>query len=157
MLLTFFLFINQSRICDIFLAAYGLYRDIWAPVIEAGLNIGLSIGLGYVWGISGILTGVIISLIIIVVIWKPFFLFRSAFAVSPVYYFRRYLKIIGIITVSLAIFYMFDRWFAVKHIHHEGALLGFRLIFYATCSLSLFLFFEKKTAGVFCRMINRGP
>lgn len=47
-------FITLSRTNDAFLFAYGLYQDIWAPMIEATLNLGLSILLGYYWGLTGI-------------------------------------------------------------------------------------------------------
>lgn len=72
-------FINLTRTNDAFLAAYGLYKDVWAPVTEAILNLGCSILLGYFFGIVGILVGVLISLLIIVCGWKPYFLFRDGF------------------------------------------------------------------------------
>lgn len=69
------LFIRLNRYTvDTFIAAYGLYSDIWAPIVETILNIGLSIVLGYVWGLNGVLIGVMISQIVIIVIWKPYFL-----------------------------------------------------------------------------------
>ena len=71
------LFINLSRsTVDQFLNAYGLFSDVWAPIVEATLNIGLSITLGIFFGINGILCGVLISLIVIILGWKPLFLFR---------------------------------------------------------------------------------
>lgn len=79
---TFFLiilisFINMTRICDNFIQAYGLFSDIWAPIIESILNIGFSILLGSIYGLQGILIGVIISLIVVVLGWKPYFLLSS--------------------------------------------------------------------------------
>lgn len=79
-------FINCSRNCDAFLSAHGLFSDIWAPMTEATLNIGLSILLGYYWGLHGILLGTLISLWVIVCIWKPIFLYRSGFHISPINY-----------------------------------------------------------------------
>lgn len=75
-LLLIIAFINLTRINDVFLAAYGLYQDTWAPITEAVLNLGLSILLGYYWGIIGVLWGILISLLIIVCGWKPFFLYK---------------------------------------------------------------------------------
>ena len=75
--LALILFIQISRTNDTFLYAYGLFQDIWAPVVEATLNIGLSILLGYFFGLEGILSGVLISLIVIVGIWKPYFLYKK--------------------------------------------------------------------------------
>lgn len=66
-------FINLARTNETFLFAYGLFQDVWAPMMEAALNLGLSVVLGYFWGLSGILSGVIISLLLIVCGWKPIF------------------------------------------------------------------------------------
>ena len=72
-------FIGLSRTNDAFISAYGLYQDIWAPVVEASLNLGLSILLGYYYGLTGILSGVLISLLLIVYSWKPYFLYKKGF------------------------------------------------------------------------------
>lgn len=72
---------------DNYLNAYGLYKDIWAPLAEAGLNIGFSILLGYFWGLNGIIIGILISQISIISIWKPFFLFRDGFCIHAMNYF----------------------------------------------------------------------
>lgn len=71
-------FIQLTRV-DAFISAYGLYQDIWAPVIEVLLNLSLSILLGYYYGLAGILAGVLISLVVIVEIWKPYFLYQCGF------------------------------------------------------------------------------
>jgi len=77
-LISITLFINISRnTVDIFINGYGLFHDIWAPVVEAILNIGLSILLGYMFGLSGILSGVLMSLVIVVLLWKPYFLYKN--------------------------------------------------------------------------------
>lgn len=72
---------------DNYLSAYGLYKDIWAPLAEAGLNIGFSILLGYWGGLNGIIIGILISQIAIISIWKPFFLFRDGFSIHAKKYF----------------------------------------------------------------------
>lgn len=73
-LMTFIMFINLTRLTvDSFLNAYGLFEDIFAPIIETILNIGLSILLGYLFGINGILLAVLISLVVIILGWKPYF------------------------------------------------------------------------------------
>ena len=58
---TFFRFI--SYLCfycndsydDSFIVAYGLFQDVYAPVVEAILNLGLSVVLGYYYGLAGII------------------------------------------------------------------------------------------------------
>lgn len=86
-------FIGLSRTNDTFLAAYGLFQDVWAPVTEAILNLGLSILLGYYYGLTGILSGVLISLLVIVCIWKPFFLYKCGFKENIGEYIIRLLSI----------------------------------------------------------------
>lgn len=64
---------------DNFLNAFGLYKDVWAPLTEASLNIGFSVLLGYLWGLNGIIIGILISQIAIISLWKPYFLFKEGF------------------------------------------------------------------------------
>lgn len=85
-------FIQLSRTNDTFLNAYGLFQDVWAPVVEALLNLGLSVLLGYYYGLTGILMGVLISLLIIVGFWKPYFLYWKGFKESVWEYILLYLK-----------------------------------------------------------------
>lgn len=99
-LIVFNFYINAHRsVVDSFINAYGLFKDVWAPIIEAILNIGCSVILGYFWGLNGILTGVIISLLIIVFTWKPFFLFKYAFNYPTSWYFKLYVKHIGVFLI----------------------------------------------------------
>lgn len=93
-------FVQQTRTSDTFLAAYGLFQDIWAPVAEAGLNLGLSVLLGYFFGLTGILIGVLISQLIVVCTWKPYFLYKYGFKESCLEYFVRvskYILLLGVI------------------------------------------------------------
>ena len=78
LLMTVILFVNLSRTTvDAYINAYGLFGDIWAPIVEASLNVGLSIILGYYFGLHGVLSGVLISLLLVVFCWKPYYLFRK--------------------------------------------------------------------------------
>ena len=74
---------------DSFINAKGMFQDIWAPMVEAALNIGLSILFGHWWGLEGIILGVTTSLVLIIEIWKPVFLFKFGFNESPLPYFVR--------------------------------------------------------------------
>lgn len=106
-------FINLMRTADAFLSAYGLFRDVWAPVVEASLNLGLSILLGYYFGLTGILSGVLISLIIIVNSWKPYFLYRNGFRESVWEYVWLYTKKLLLLLLPFAV----SVWIATHHIH----------------------------------------
>lgn len=85
-------FIQMSRTCDIFLSAYGLFQDIWAPIAESISSVVLSILLGYLWGMTGIFIGVLISQLVIVNSWKPYFLYKNAFRVNISEYVKLYTK-----------------------------------------------------------------
>ncbi|KGL56219.1 sugar transporter [Porphyromonas gulae] len=93
-------FASITRISDDFLSAYGLFRDIWAPITEAALNLGLSILLGLFFSLSGILSGVLISLILIVHIWKPYFLCRNGLSIPVRKYYLKYLFYCAVILLS---------------------------------------------------------
>ena len=45
-LLLIYTFIVCTRISDLFIAAYGMYQDVWAPIVETIINIGGSVILG---------------------------------------------------------------------------------------------------------------
>lgn len=77
-LLIIILYINTMRnVVDSFINAYGLFQDIWAPIVEATLNIGGAIVLGYYYGLNGVLFGILLSLFLVIFCWKPYFLFRA--------------------------------------------------------------------------------
>lgn len=67
---------------DNYIYAFGMFRDIWAPITELILNIGLSVGFGALWGLNGILLGVFISIALIGGVWKPYFLFSQGLGAS---------------------------------------------------------------------------
>ena len=88
LLLVVLLFIFLQRLTvDAFINAYGLFSDIYAPIVEVALNLSLSIIGGNFWGLNGIIGGVVISQIIIILIWKPYFLFHN----KLIGYYPRYL------------------------------------------------------------------
>lgn len=92
-IITILLFINLFRqTVENYLQALGQFQDIAAPVIEMSLNVGLSIWLGYYYGMNGILMGVGISLLIIVLLWKPYFLFKSGLKIKYSIYAKLFIK-----------------------------------------------------------------
>ncbi len=92
LMISIFYVANTRQVVDTFIGAYGLFRDIWAPVAESVLNLGLSIALGSIYGLNGILTGVLVSQIVIILLWKPYFLFRSGMKEPLGLYVGLYLK-----------------------------------------------------------------
>lgn len=103
-LIIILLFLNQVRaVVDSYCYAYGLFWDIWAPLVEAGINIGLSITLGARWGLNGILTGVAASQIIMIYGWRPFLLFHWGLKESVSYYWKIFIKHLIMLILSFGI------------------------------------------------------
>ena len=93
-------FIQLTRTNDAFLSAYGLFKDVWAPIAEASLNLGLSMLLGYYYGLTGILSGVLISLLLIAYSWKPYFLYKHGFKDNIWEYVWHYTKYLSLLLLA---------------------------------------------------------
>lgn len=106
LLMVAILFIQLSRTTvDAYINAYGLFSDVFAPVLEASINVGLSILLGYFFGLNGVLLGVLISLLIIVFCWKPYFLFRKGLRLPLRIYVVLYIKYLVAATACITLIY----------------------------------------------------
>lgn len=116
---------------DVFLYAFGLYKDIGAPIVEAALNIGLSVLFGYYWGLPGIMAGVFVSLFIVVFLWKPFFLFREKMSQRPAVYFRRAALHLSLIAVSILVTYYLKNLLPIDPIasYAQWLLYGLYIVF----------------------------
>ena len=139
-------FINMTRTNDTFLAAYGLFQDVWAPLTEAGLNLALSILLGYFYGLIGILFGVLISMLLIVCGWKPFFLYKCGFHEGVGEYVVGYLKYVILIIISfVCISALTDHLFVLPiYSYATWGWLVFRVLsFYTLSSFLLFAIVDK--------------
>ena len=98
--LTLYAFIRLARsFIDSFLVGYGLFGDVYAPIIESVMTITLSIILGKYFGLFGIILGSAISLFIMVIGWKAYFLFSRGFSVSI----DLYIKKLVILSITLLI------------------------------------------------------
>lgn len=105
-LMVAFIFIRINRFAvDAFINGYGLFRDTWAPIAEAVVNISLSIIGGCMWGLNGILLGCMSGTSFIILIWKPCFLFRNGFKTGVSLYYRQYAKCLLVFAASSAIVY----------------------------------------------------
>ncbi len=136
-LIVLFVFIGITRSCDTFTTAYGLFDDVWAPVVESVLNISASILLGHYWGLPGIISGVIISLVSIVMIWKPYYLFSRAFHLSVWEYWRNYLKypIISWLMLGMSFLFVFP---TIGDINSFTSLFGKAVIYTSLFALLAF-------------------
>ncbi len=60
-----------------YLHAHGLYGDVWAMWTEMGINVSLIFIAGSYIGIEGLLIAKITSTTLILVLWKPYYLFKE--------------------------------------------------------------------------------
>ena len=107
-------FIQMSRTCDSFLWAYGMFKDVYASLIEVFLNVLLSIIFGYFWSLSGIFLGILISQIIIVNSWKAYFLFKTCFEENVGEYIVEYTKKIFLLITGFLMMYLFFKNYQVN-------------------------------------------
>jgi hypothetical protein len=83
LLLCILRYFNASRvIVEVYNHAHGLFADVWAAWTELAINVAITLIAGYFWGISGILLGKVISVGLLVVLWKPYYLFKSGLHMS---------------------------------------------------------------------------
>lgn len=144
-LIAIIFFLNTARnVVDSYISAYGLFQDIYAPIIEASVNIGFSILLGYLYGLPGILGGVVISLLLVVFLWKPYFLFSRGLKEPLSLYVKMYLKHLIIYGISFMICYFLSSLFNIDAdssytMFIFAAIVNFMIIF-SIESVLLYLF-----------------
>lgn len=96
------LYIQISRgTVDRFKDGFGIYWDKGAPIVESIINLFTSIILANKLGIIGIFIGTIVSNMSIILVWKPYILFKQGFNKSII----EFLKIsVGIYIRNIIIF-----------------------------------------------------
>lgn len=142
MVLTFYVRCRKTTV-DVYLNAYGLFNDIWAPITETCLNIGLSILFGYFWGLNGILAGVLASLVIIHSCWKPYFLFSRGLHVSIMTYIQIYVRHIFVAAVVTGV----ALWiFSLIRLPENGHFTGFLL----RAGIVFSIYFLLLSVGLYC-------
>lgn len=101
---------------DNFVAGYGLFQDVWAPITESVLYLGGSLIFGYLWGISGVLMGGLLSNLVIICIWKPIFLFKCGFNMPYIKcYFIPVFKRLVLIGINACGFYYISYFIREKY------------------------------------------
>lgn len=107
-----FILLTRTTV-DHYIVAYGLYHDVFAPIVEIVLNLSLSFVLGYYFGLPGILGGVFVSLFIVIGVWKPYLLFRYGLKEKVLVYYFNNIKLFFIFLFSglFTLFYIGD----IKH------------------------------------------
>ncbi len=96
------LFFGMARgAVDQFIGGYGLFHDIWAPLVESLIFVAASALFGYFYGLAGVLLGPVVSLLIVIYLWKPYFLYSQGFHIP----FYRYLLLVAQHLLPLVVSY----------------------------------------------------
>lgn len=146
-LLAIYIYISASRgVVDMYNHAHGLYADTWSAWSELAINITVTIIAGYLWGIIGILWGKIISTGIIIILWKPYYLFKSGLHSKYTIYwagaYRYYL--VSIISILLG-------HYILQHIHINASDSYYAWGLYCICGIALFLLINITLILIFCK------
>jgi O-antigen/teichoic acid export membrane protein len=157
MIANFFIYEISSPV-ERFKNAYGLYSDTWAAAAEAIINLAISFIFGSIWGIEGILLGTLVSLVLIVIIWKPYFLYRNGFKTSVLNYWKGVFPVTLVLCFSiLAINYLISLFPYDRDSLNlfNWALYAFKVTLTVTAVYGTLLFIFIKGFKVFClRMKN---
>ena len=128
------MFIMQIRIpVDHFKDAYGLYQDIWAPVVQSLINLGSSLILLHFFDLAGILMGTTIAFSIVILIWRPYFLYKHGFKINLLGYWKNF----SILVLSLILPFLIC--YKLKEYIKLGDVNLFSLVVYSLKILTLAL------------------
>ena len=95
LLITIRMFLMQiSGAASVFVTAYGLFWDTWAPLAQVTIMLACSLPLGIHYGIVGVLIGNITSYFLVYTVWKAVLLYHWGYGISTTTYFLRLAVII---------------------------------------------------------------
>lgn len=141
------LMLNRAT-TDNYINGYGLFQDVWAPMVEGVINLGVAIIGGMYFGIEGVLMGGIVSTLIIIYGWKPYFLFTRGFHVS---YLHGYLlKALGRWTLSILLLIVFvyaNLHFAPHQFDNFGQIAIYALVLFCVIVPITYIAFLFTTSG----------
>lgn len=140
-----------------FIYGYGLFSDVWAPVVQCILFVTVAIIGGFYLGLKGILLAPIISFFIIRGIWKPYFLYKKGFKLPVWMYWINYIKYLCILLLSFYISYII-----ISHIMNSNSNFDFielilyalsNFVCYSVISTILYLVFTQSARSVITRFL----
>jgi O-antigen/teichoic acid export membrane protein len=153
-----FFMIQISTPIERFKNAYGLYSDTWAAAAEAIINLGISLALGRIYGIAGIMLGTLVSMFLIVVLWKPYFLYKNGFNKSVFLYWKGLLPIILVFCTSAFLVNYISRFISydIENLNiFSWAIYAFQITLTVTLIYGTLLFLFISGFKVFCIRMKR--
>lgn len=131
-----------------FINGYGLFQDIWAPVVEAIINFSVAIIMGHIYGLAGVLLGQTASTLTIVYGWKPYFLYSHGFKLN--FLKGYYLPVLirwGVVAINVLIFTWCANVLIPFSVNTFGDLIVYGLILSAIIFPTIYIEFYLITPG----------
>jgi O-antigen/teichoic acid export membrane protein len=157
-LLAVYIYISSSRgVVDMYNHAHGLYADTWSAWTELAINITVTVIAGYLWGIIGILLGKIISTGIIIVLWKPYYLFKSGLHLKYTSYWAGAYRYYLVSTISILGGHYILRFIHINETDNYILWLYYciiGLVIYLSINITLIFFFCKGSKDSILRLTN---
>lgn len=142
-------FMNLSRrTVDQYINGHGLFQDIWAPALEAVINIIGAVTFGYLWGFRGVLLGGILAQLVIIYCWKPYMLFKKGLRTPPVNYFIPMIKRHILLLVDLVLFFYLFRIIIPHTFDNYIEFLAYSVVVIAISSMIIISEFYLFSQGV---------
>lgn len=145
---------------DSFCYAYGIFWDIWAPLVEGAINIGTAILLGSKFGLNGVLTGVALSQITMIYLWRPYLLFHWGFKEPISYYIRIFAKHCILLMLAGTLVYFLVKTVDIEITKSFGVFIIYAAAVFATSSVTfggLLYVFEPGMRSLIVRLLNIVP
>lgn len=144
LLLVYSYLILTNGVVFMFLHAHGLYGDVWATWCEIGINVLLTFIAGSYWGIAGVLIAKITSTTIILVLWKPYYLFKNGLKENLSCYWMGVVRYILIFAITFCIGYIIRLVLPVDPFAGWMEVFAYALILvciYVICNIPLLYYF----------------
>lgn len=150
-------FITQTRgVVDMFNNAFGHYADVWSAWTEGLINVLVTIICGLKFGIIGILIGKIASMLPIVVLWKPYYLYRRGFKEAYWKYWSGVIRFLVILLFSWGISQYIVSLFTFNPMENFGMFCLNSFLHFIVFSIIYLLLLIRFSLGT-SELINRIP
>ena len=158
LLLLYSYLLLTNGVVYMYLHAHGLYGDVWAMWTEMSINILLIFIAGSYIGIVGILIAKITSTTLILVLWKPYYLFKEGLKESLKLYWIGVLRYLLIFVISFFIGYLISVLLPINPLNGwmDFILYGIILIsIYIVCNIPLMYYWGPGVKDLVNRVVPK--
>lgn len=134
---------GMYTVMEIYINACGLFKDIWATIVQVATYLVLAVVLGHYMSLDGVLLAGVIQLVLLTVIWRPYFLFRHGLGEPVSKFWMLYGKILLVGGLAIAAGSVIVHFLP----HPDGTLRSFILYTLEVCAIFAALLFGALYAG----------